>query len=153
MELFRHSAGPLSKRLPAPRLHRSPQQHVDRERETEAERDVPMAEMMVTMRSLPSPNAPEISLPMSVSGTLTSSFGVPSLSMRFMKSCFPSAGETTNSCLEATHILDVKEQVFGALDVRDVHVVGLGRSSIHTLMEMGGMIDARTGRYPQASCR
>lgn len=38
MELFRHSAGPLSKRLPAPRLHGSPQQHVDRERETEAER-------------------------------------------------------------------------------------------------------------------
>jgi hypothetical protein len=93
-------------------------------RETRKEMDIPMAAMMVTIASFPSLKAFSISLPRSVSGILTSSLEFPSPSIKLRKPCFVSRLYLIPA-LDATHILNVDELVFGSGNVGDIHVVGL----------------------------
>jgi len=85
--------------------------------------DIPMAAMMVTMQSFPSSKAVSISLPRSVSGTLTSSLEFPSPSIKLRKPWVVSSIPTI--AITRAHILNVDELVLGSGDVGDIHVVGL----------------------------
>lgn len=85
--------------------------------------DIPMAAMMVTMQSFPSSKAVSISLPRSVSGTLTSSLEFPSPSIKLRKPWDFSSIPTI--AITRAHILNVDELVLGSGDVGDIHVVGL----------------------------
>jgi hypothetical protein len=136
--------GPPSKRRAAPRLRC---QHIP----YNARRmDIPMAAMMVTIASFPSLKAFSISLPRSVSGILTSSLEFPSPSIKLRKPCFVSRLYLFPS-LDATHILNVDELVFGSGDVGDIHVVGL--SSVFPPFPNSANDHSRRERYPRASYR
>ena len=87
-----------------------------------------MAETIVTMRSFPSSKPASISLPRSLSGSLTSSLELPSPSIKLRKPCHVSQLPCSFSH-RSTHVLNVDELVLGTADVGHIHVVGLGISS------------------------
>lgn len=106
--------------------HRGRRERVDNMRRLTC--SSPIAETMVTSRSLPSSKSAWICLPISPSGTLTSSLATPSvvIKLRNPSSTLTCSDHTPVSPNNTLTRRDTHKLVFVTGDIRDVHVVGGG---------------------------